>query len=328
MTTPDRQRVAIVTTSYPTGEGDAAGHFVETEARAMAAHGHDVTVIAPGRGLGIGEPRVEWLADSGLFGFPGALERLRESPRRALGALRFMLGARRSLRRMGPFDRVVAHWLVPNAWPVALATTAPLEVVAHGSDVTLLLKLPRSVRTAIVGALLRRGARFRFVSADLRDRLAQATLPALLQVSRVEPCAIDVSAAPTRPRARRRLGIAADERLIVIASRLIRDKRVDVALRAAELLPAATLVVVGDGPERLILQAGFPEARFVGQRPRTEALAWIAAADLVLSASRNEGAPTVIREARALGVPVVAAPSGDLLAWSESDPGLRVVAKH
>jgi glycosyltransferase involved in cell wall biosynthesis len=323
-----RQRVAILTTSYPRREGDAAGHFVETEARALAARGHDVTVIAPGRGLGISQPHVEWLPDSGLFGFPGALLRLRESPKRALGAVRFVIGARRSLRDKGPFDRVVAHWLVPSAWPVALASSAPLEVVAHGSDVALLLRLPRGVRTAIIKALMRRGAHFRFVSAELRDRLARATLPELIDVSRVEPCAIDVSAAPTRLRARRRLGVARDERLIVIASRLIRDKRVDVALRAAELLPAATLVVVGDGPERSALQAEFPGVRFTGARPRPDALAWIAAADVVLSASRSEGAPTVVREARALGVPVVAAPSGDLLAWAESDPGLAVIAKH
>ncbi len=328
MSQPERQRVAILTTSYPTKEGEAAGHFVETEARALAARGHDVTVIAPGRGVGIGEPHVEWLPDSGLFGFPGALARLRQSPRRALGALRFVIGARRSLRDRGPFDRVVAHWLVPSAWPVALASSAPLEVVAHGSDVALLLRLPRGMRTGIIRTLIRRGAHFRFVSAELRHRLARATLEELYDVSRVEPCAINVSAAPTRHRARRRLGVAPGERLIVIASRLIREKRVDVALRAAELLPRATLVVVGDGPERAVLQAEFPRVRFTGERSRPEALTWIAAADMVLSASRDEGAPTVIREARALGVPVVAAPCGDLHAWAESDPDLAVISAH
>lgn len=64
---------------------------------------------------------------------------------------------------------------------------------------------------------------------------------------------------------------------------------------------------------------------FLGQLPRNETLKWIGAADALVSASRHEGAPTVVREARALGVPVVAAAAGDLLEWAKSDPGLHVV---
>ncbi len=319
-------KVAILTTSYPSRPGDAAGHFVETEARAFAAAGHDVTVIAPGRAVAGAVDFVQRLPDLGLFGFPGAVSRLRERPIRALGALRFAFGASRTLRRLGPFDHVVAHWLVPNAWPVALASRAPLEVVAHGSDVGLLLKLPRALRLLIVRALLARGARFRFVSADLRDRLAAGTVPELLDASHVAPSPIDTLGTPDRGGARSKLGIGAEQRLVVIVGRLVPGKRVSVGLAAAALLPDAELVVVGDGPERAALARAFPRARFVGQLPRPETLTWIAAADLLLTASRDEGAPTVVREARMLGVPVVAAPSGDLDVWAATDTGLTVVA--
>jgi len=44
----------------------------------------------------------------------------------------------------------------------------------------------------------------------------------------------------------------------------------------------------------------------------------------VLHTSRTEGAPTVVREARALGVPVVACLAGDLEAWAANDPGIAI----
>jgi glycosyltransferase involved in cell wall biosynthesis len=70
----------------------------------------------------------------------------------------------------------------------------------------------------------------------------------------------------------------------------------------------------------------FPEARWLGQRPRNETLRWVRAADLLVSASPKEGAPTVIREALALGTKVVALDCGDLKQWAENDRNLVVVA--
>ena len=47
------------------------------------------------------------------------------------------------------------------------------------------------------------------------------------------------------------------------------------------------------------------DARFVGAVARPEALGWIGAADVLLHASRAEGLSTVVREAAALGTPVL-----------------------
>jgi glycosyltransferase involved in cell wall biosynthesis len=253
------------------------------------------------------------------------MARVRERPLRALGAIRFVFTAARHLSERGPFDRVITHWLVPSAWPIALVSEAPLEVVCHGSDVRLLERLPRLAARRIVAGLLQRGARFRFVSSDLRERLAKATYPEVGIVSRVEPSPIDLSRAPSRQTARERLQIEPDTLLALVVGRLVPAKRADVALAAATLLPAE-VVVIGDGPERSPLERRFPSAHFVGQVPRDEALAWMAAADVLVTASRHEGASTVIREARALGVPVVTAPAGDVVAWAARDPEISVVA--
>ena len=53
----------------------------------------------------------------------------------------------------------------------------------------------------------------------------------------------------------------------------------------------------------------------------------MAAADYLVSASQLEGASTVVREARALGVRVIATRSGDLGDWAQSDPGIEVVGE-
>ena len=76
--------------------------------------------------------------------------------------------------------------------------------------------------------------------------------------------------------------------------------------------------------EDRVAERGIP-TRFVGRRSRPEALLDLCCADLLVHPSTQEGAPTVIREARALGVPVVCCACGDVETWAEGDDGLLVV---
>ncbi len=296
-------RVVFITTSYPRYAGDPAGHFVETEARAHAARADSVIVLAPGPGVSAGDgPLVEWLPGGDSFGWPGAMARLCERPTRALAAARFVVAARRALMRLDPVDLVIAHWILP--W--------------------LLERLPGAVRLAIIRRLLSSGARFRFVSKELASRLARATTPALLEQSRIEASPIDLGAVPTRADARARLGIADRERIGVIAGRLVSSKRPEEAVRLAER-HVDRVIVIGDGPLAARLRRRCPLATLTGQLPRADTLVWIAAADLLVSASQDEGAPTVVREARALGTPVLAVSAGDIADWARADPGITLV---
>jgi glycosyltransferase involved in cell wall biosynthesis len=302
-------RIAIVTTSYPRTPGDPAGHFVRGEARALRALSHEVVVIAPdAKPLGDGVDVIgPW--GGGAFGWPGALERMRAHPLRSVGAGAFVLRASQALLRAGPFDRVIAHWAVPCAAPIALraAGRARLEVVSHGGDVRLLLRMPRAARVRVVSRVAARAERWRFVSEHLLRMLSDATPEAtalLSKIAAVEPCDIhvpDVSAAAAHIRAREGAPFAAS------VGRLVASKRVD---RAVEVAAAEgmRLVVIGDGPERAGLErmarTRGADARFLGTLPREEALAWLGASSVLLFASRVEGYPTVLREAEALGVPV------------------------
>lgn len=326
-------RVLFVTTSYPTFAGDPSGHFVETEARLRAAAGDEVVVLAPCESPALrtspashgraGDMRVTWLDGGDAFGWPGALTRVRSRPIRAVHAARFVVQARRALRGLGVFDDVIAHFVVPCAWPIAVHAQGPLEVVAHGSDVGVVERLPRSARAALASALLSRGARFRFVSEDLRRRFALATTTAVLDASRVAPAAISVEGAPSRASARARFGIGA-ERLGVVVGRLVASKDPIGAVRLAET-SVDRVVVVGDGPLYEAVRRECPRATLVGRISRPEALAWIAAADVLVSASREEGASTVVREARALGTRVLAVPAGDIAERALYDSGITLV---
>ncbi|MDI3284377.1 glycosyltransferase family 4 protein [Polyangium sp. 15x6] len=336
-------KLLVVTTSYPKSDADPSGHFVRAEARALARQGHEVHVVAPG-GSPFDEPARDPAAPSlhvhpagggALFGWPGAIDRARRAPARLLHALPFAVAARARASAIGHVDRAIAHWIVPSAVPLLLGFPAPLEVVGHGADVRLLCAMPAAARILVMRSLLDRDASFRFAAASSLDALSRA-LPAPLaarleRASRVEPVLLDLPDVTTRARMLR-ASLVKDpsaDKLVVAAGRLVPSKRVDLAIEAAASA-SMSIVVVGDGPLRAELEAlaraRRADARFVGLVPRDEALAWIAAADVLLHASAAEAAPTVVREARALGVPVVACAAGDVAAWARHDPGLVVVA--
>jgi glycosyltransferase involved in cell wall biosynthesis len=290
-------RIALVTTSFPAEEGDPSGHFVQAEARRLEAQGHEVIVVMPRPG--------------GAFGWPGVAARIRERPARLLDAARWVMQARTRLRQIEA-HRVVAHWAVPCAWPVAMGSRAELHVVSHGGDVRLLVRMPRVARERVVGAIAGRAATWTFVSEALMESLlavlGEGARRDLARVAVVRAATIempDVRAAVARKRGE--LGAA---RVAVSVGRLVRSKRVDRAIEhVARTRDIDTLVVVGDGPERgrleALAHARAVDVRFVGILPREETLAWIGAASVVLFASQHEGASTVLREATAMGATVI-----------------------
>jgi teichuronic acid biosynthesis glycosyltransferase TuaC len=294
-------RIAVVTTSWPARAGDPAGHFVHAEVCALRRGGDEVVVVAPGAG--------------GAFGWPGVAARVRERPLRVVDAAVWVARARRRLAGIRA-DRVIAHWAVPCAWPIASVGSltgldAELEVVSHGGDVRLLEALPAAARHFVAASIASRARRWRFVSAPLLASLTRALDRSTR--ARVEAIAVVEAAALAMPDVRdavasRRRALGA-LRVAVTVGRLVPGKRVDRAIehvaRAGDL---DALVVVGDGPERARLEAlagalGV-DARFVGLVVREQALAWIGAADVLLHASEAEGLSTVVREAQALGTTV------------------------
>ncbi len=337
-------RIAIATTSFPRHPGDAAGHFVAAEAAELAAAGAQVHVLAAGADHQQLERRgglnIHWLGGGSSYDWPGVAVQLRARPWLAPGLLlRHASRLRRLLKRLAP-ERIVAHWLVPNAWPLALGLAPDLEAVAHGGDVRLLLALPRPLRRRILMDLANRVSCVRFAGAQLRERLLASlsgdAARRLAACSKVAAPLIDLDLGlaetvvdPAAVRAA--VGLAPAQRAVAVVGRLIRSKRVDLALHAVARLPADTqVVVVGEGPERAALEqlaaALGVRATFTGQLARPQTLQLVAACDVLLHPSAQEAAPCAVREARALGVPVVACDCGDVMLWARSDEGIGVHA--
>jgi teichuronic acid biosynthesis glycosyltransferase TuaC len=326
-------RIALATTSYPADTGDPSGHFVRAHARQLARHGAEVVVFAPGRGsandvegAGPGQVRVIHLGGEALFTWPGAAARAREVPWRLAVAPAVAARSLVALAREGPFDRAVAHW-IPSAYAFA-GRSLPLHVIAHGADVRLLLAAPRFARARVVRGLLVRRARIQFVASSLQTDLA-ASLPDevaadLRAGSFVEPAPFELPDDSSGDDTRRSLGLDLGAPYVAWLGRLVRDKRPELAIDAARLM-GRTLVIVGDGP-LLSSLARRPGVLVTGRLPRERAIAVMRGASAVVHTSAVEGAPTVVREARALGIPVVACEAGDVARWAARDGGISIAA--
>jgi glycosyltransferase involved in cell wall biosynthesis len=113
-----------------------------------------------------------------------------------------------------------------------------------------------------------------------------------------------------------RASLAAAGPLFVFAGRLTRQKNLPLAVAAAGRVPGASLVVVGEGPERERLEAAVATAglrdrvHLLGARPRAAAVAWLRAADAAVLPSDWENFPHAAVEALAVGTPVIATAVG------------------
>ena len=118
------------------------------------------------------------------------------------------------------------------------------------------------------------------------------------------------------PRETLRAELALDGPSLAFAGRLTAQKDLDVAFDALADVPAATLVVLGDGPERASLERRVRDAglngrvRFLGSGTREDVLRLFRAADAAVLPSRWENMPHALLEALAVGTPVVAAAVG------------------
>lgn len=127
---------------------------------------------------------------------------------------------------------------------------------------------------------------------------------------------LECFAGPPQLDVRKELKLSKDERLLLCAGRLSREKNVSFLLRALQrMLPrlkTLKLVIVGDGParqelEREASQLGISQnIIFAGYLPWTTLIDYYKSADLFVYASKTEAQGIVFVEALTSGLPVVA----------------------
>jgi glycosyltransferase involved in cell wall biosynthesis len=317
-------RVLTLATLFPNGRKPTLGVFVERQARALAARPDvEVRVVAPvglpvwplslhphyaplrglprreqWHGLQVERPRYPVWPGIGAAG----------TARRLAGAL---LPVLRELRHAFPFDVIDAEFFWPDGPAAALLAEAlgvPFSVKARGSDIHYGVER-RGIGEQIVAAGRAAGGLLA-VSGALRDDMVALGMPA--DRIRVHHTGIDLEAFRPVDRAAAKAALGVDGPLLVTAGALLQRKGQVLAIEALRALPGATLILVGDGPDRGRLQrlAGDLPVRFLGVRPHAELPGLLAAADVMVLPTASEGLANVWVEALACGTPVVTSDVG------------------
>jgi glycosyltransferase involved in cell wall biosynthesis len=275
---------------------------VLTEARGVAARGHEVVLAAPA------ESRI--LAEAGGHGLEALALPIARKRLRGLRALRALLARRR-------FDIVNTHSST-DSWLAAIACVALGAAPALVRTRHISAPAPRNAATRW---LYTRAAR-RIVTTGERLR-AQVIAETGADPARVVsiPTGIDLGRyLPGDPaQARARLGLPADRPVVGIVATLRSWKGHAHLFRALAALGAraAMLVVVGDGPQRGALERLASElalgdrVRFAGNQ--ADVVPWMQAFDLFcLPSYANEGVPQALMQAMACGLAVLTTPVGSI----------------
>ena len=236
------------------------------------------------------------------------------------------LGAYRAIRRLQKegfdFDLIDAHYYYPDGVAAALLATwlrKPLVVTARGTDVNL---IPEST---VPRALIRWAARRASASIGVSEALVSKMRSLQLDSKQLLVMRNGVDAVRFKPMATSlaRSRINVDGAPIVMCVGNLHEYKgqrllVQAFAEVVKVHPNARLLLVGDGPDRAVLERTIAElglagcARLVGAVPNTELAPWYSAADVLVLASSREGWPNVLLEAMACGTPVVATAVGGI----------------
>jgi len=338
-------RILTVTSSYPKYRGDTTAPFIASITKALAARGHELTVVLPARAdldpepvAGVRFCPFRYAPTEGLsvFGYAEALHAdvaLKHQTYLA-APLALLAGARRLLAESGRehYDVLHAHWVVPNgamAWPASRARRLPLVVSLHGSDVFLSEK-KGPFRSAAKLAFERASA----ATACSDDLATRALALGARERPEVIPYGVDADEFHPEPSKgqtlRRTLGIDDDTIVILAVGRLVTKKGFEYLLDAAAKLNRPdrkvrkfgkfAIVIAGKGDLGSELERRAEALRvhddtnvaLVGNVDRARLPAYFAMADIVAvpsvrdAAGNVDGLPNVLLEAMASGRAIVA----------------------
>jgi glycosyltransferase involved in cell wall biosynthesis len=287
-------RVAHVVASYHPRIGGVETH-VRRIAEACAIAGDKVTILTHATGTA---PATEDTGAVRVLRFP-----------ETVGSVRYPLSLplfRYLARHAGEFEVAHAHSYHTLVGQAAVRSGLPFVFTPHyhGTGHTVAASLMHRVYHPVGARVLAGADAIICVSQAERDLLAR-DFPASAGKVRVIPNGTD-----PRPAAVRGPDLSSGPQIVLTVGRIERYKNVDLIIRAfSGVRTEASLVVVGDGPDRPRLErlaADVGRVRFTGRVSDSELEVLLSAADVVTSASDHEAFGLVVADGLTAGARVVA----------------------
>ncbi|MFI6262910.1 glycosyltransferase family 4 protein [Micromonospora sp. NPDC051006] len=324
------QRVLILSWEYPPVLVGGLGRHVHALSVALAAAGHEVTVVTR---HAEGAPLEEYADGVRIL---RAAEDPVTFPLATGSLLAWTMAFNHTLTRAalrateaGDYDVIHAHdWLVAHtAVTLAEHLDLPLVTTIHATEAGRHQGwLPEEMNRTIHGVehwLSNSSARVIACSGYMRDQVTTLFEVPVAQVD-VVPNGVDDRAWRARPRAvaSARARFAGNGPLVGYAGRLVYEKGVQHLMHAVPYLrqrhPGLRVVIAGDGPYRGELEeearrlALTSTVRFAGFLDTTQLPAMLAATDATVVPSLYEPFGMVALEAAAAGAPLAVARTGGL----------------
>lgn len=322
-----KKKLLITASTFPRWEGDTEPRFILDYAQAMTKD-YDVTVLAPAAPEA---KEYEKLGNVNVIRFhyfpihkwetlcyPGAIvPRIKEKKIRVLLVPFLLISLRYRIRKLSVnYDYIHVNWLIPQGIMQAGITTTPYIVTGHGGDISF-------INHGIIGKLkekcLREAKAIIVVSRYKKEEL-EKNFPFVK--SHIISMGVNIDNFDKRKNHISNYWGQNGDKIILYVGRLAEIKGVSYLIEAVQYIENVRLVIVGEGPDKKKL---FDMAKnygnkcvFMGSRPHNELSKIYASADIMVVPSiidqkgAQEGLPTVIFEAMASELPVIATRTGGI----------------
>ncbi len=328
-------RVVFIVNGYPTRNHCYHNIFHQTQAEALQACGVDIEIVSPEPWMPAcvtrRSPMRHGLLDAPLQqtlnGITIHRPRFFTWPRAAHWGWMHHFFARAIKRclRVRP-DIIHAHFAYPcglAAAGVAREWGIPSVLTLHGSDVNRYPFVNTFSRTRFIRAIQQTDHVFA-VSEALAERTEQLAgcRPTVLPIGiNLEGYSHVCDKAP----AREQLGLPADRTIILFVGNILEAKGIRELLAALAQFPSDKVlgVFVGEGAYRRHIPPT-EYALFVGAQPNSKIPLYMAAADMLVLPSYAEGLPTVLVEAGAARLPIIASNVGGIPELLGDDRGMLI----
>ncbi|MDM5299621.1 glycosyltransferase [Bacillus pumilus] len=320
-------KVLWLTSVYPSERHPSEGVFHETQVQELLKKGIEVTVICPNP---VNPPILRMLKASyrqkrsvpeqelrrgvtvyrpPYTALPGQLKWVQPSKRVAAAVLQAI-----ERYQLSP-DFIHAHFAMPSGGAAAVIQKEayiPYLLTLHGSDVNVYPHFSKGAFTAFETAV-RQASAVLTVSEELAEKTNEMTNVE----AQFLPLGIPLTSFSERHEEkegiRKQLGLPHGDKLVVFVGRLVKEKGLLELADAVRDMNGVKAVVVGKGPLAKELKERAGESILLaGQVPNDQVKDYLLAADLFTLPSYSEGMPTVVLEALALKVPVIATRVGGL----------------